>query len=41
MKRYRRLILEAGGTRPAQEMIEDFLGRPFSLEAFQAYIEGG
>ncbi len=39
--RYRRLILSSGGTRPAHEMIEEFLGRPFSLKAFRAYIDGG
>lgn len=39
--RYRRLILSSGGTRPANEMVEEFLGRPFNLEAFRAYLEGG
>lgn len=37
--RYRRLILSSGGTRPAHEMIEQFLGRPFNLKAFRAYLK--
>lgn len=32
---YRRTVLEAGGSRPAEEFIAEFLGRPFSPEAFR------
>lgn len=35
---YRRIVLEAGGSRPAAEFIADFLGRPFSLEAFERHL---
>ncbi len=37
--RYRRAILEPGGSRPAAELVEDFLGRPFSFQAFQAWLD--
>lgn len=31
---YRRKILEVAGSKPADEFIEEFLGRPFSIEAY-------
>ncbi len=34
--RYRRLVLEPGGSKPAAAMVEAFLGRPISLEAYKA-----
>jgi len=37
--RYRRAILEPGGSRPAAELIQDFLGRPFSFDAFQTWLD--
>jgi thimet oligopeptidase len=36
--RYRREILEPGGSRSAMAMVESFLGRPFSLDAWAATI---
>lgn len=39
-RRYRRTILEPGGSRPPQELVEDFLGRKPSPEAFFAQISG-
>jgi len=39
-KRYRREILEPGGSRPPQELVEQFLGRKPSPEAFFAEITG-
>jgi thimet oligopeptidase len=39
--RYRRAVLEPGGTRPAAELVQAFLGRPFSFDAFQAWLDGG
>jgi thimet oligopeptidase len=33
--RYRKLVLEPGGSRDANDLIADFLGRPLSLEAFK------
>lgn len=33
-QRYRKAILEPGGSKPAATLIEDFLGRPYSMAAF-------
>ena len=33
-KQYRDKILGAAGSRPAAEFVEDFLGRPFSTQAY-------
>ncbi|MEO6225089.1 MAG: M3 family metallopeptidase [Sphingomicrobium sp.] len=37
--RYRRLVLERGGTKPAAELVSDFLGRPISLDAYRAKMQ--
>jgi thimet oligopeptidase len=37
--RYRKLVLEPGGSRPAAKLIESFLGRPFNLKAYQAWLQ--
>jgi thimet oligopeptidase len=37
--RYRRAVLEPGGSRPAAALVQDFLGRPFSFDAFTAWLE--
>jgi thimet oligopeptidase len=39
-RRYRHVILESGGSRPPQELVEEFLGRPSSPAAFYAEITG-
>ena len=39
--RYRRLILEPGGSAPAAHLVEEFLGRPFSFEAWRRWLEDG
>ena len=39
--RYRRLILERGGSMPAAQMVEEFLGRPFSFDAWRRWLEDG
>lgn len=31
---YRKTILEPGGSKDAEQLVEDFLGRPFSFDAF-------
>jgi thimet oligopeptidase len=36
--RYRRTVLEPGGSKPAAELVHDFLGREQSLAAFQGWI---
>ncbi len=33
---YRRLVLEPGGTKPAAQLVRDFLGRDVSLDAYRA-----
>jgi thimet oligopeptidase len=38
--RYRREVLERGGERPAAELVEAFLGRPFTFDAFAAWLDG-
>ena len=39
--RYRDLVLAPGGAKDANELIEDFLGRPYSFEAFANWLAGG
>ena len=34
--RYRKLVLAPGGTKPAAELVADFLGRPISIDAYKA-----
>jgi thimet oligopeptidase len=34
--RYRQLVLAPGGTKPAAELVQDFLGRPISIDAYRA-----
>lgn len=34
--RYRRLVLAPGGSKPAAELVADFLGRPVSMDAYRA-----
>ena len=36
--RYRRLVLAPGGSKPAAELVSDFLGRPISLDAYRAKL---
>ena len=36
--RYRRAVLEPGGSQPAAQLVQDFLGRQQSLEPFKAWI---
>ncbi len=36
--RYRRLVLEPGGSKPAAQLVEEFLGRPISLDAYKAEL---
>jgi Zn-dependent oligopeptidase len=37
-RRYRKAILEPGGSKPAAELVKDFLGRPHAFEAFEAWL---
>lgn len=38
---YRKLVLEQGGTKPAAELVHDFLGRDVSLDAYRAELAKG
>ena len=40
-RRYRDRILAPGGTKPAAELVCDFLGRPYDLRAFKAWLAPG
>ena len=37
-RHYRRSILEQGGAKPAETLVEDFLGRKTSFEAYQTWL---
>jgi thimet oligopeptidase len=37
-QRYRNLVLETGGSKPAKEIVHDFLGRETSMEALRSWI---
>ncbi len=37
-RRYRKMILDPGGSKKAAELISDFLGRPYSFDAFKAWL---
>lgn len=38
---YRKTILEPGGSKPAAELIKDFLGREWNMDAFRLYLKEG
>jgi thimet oligopeptidase len=40
-QRYRRAVLEAGGTKPAAQLVHDFLGRDYDFSAYQAWLDAG
>ena len=37
--RYRDTVLAPGGSAPAAELVENFLGRPYDVAAFQAWLQ--
>ncbi len=37
-RRYFDLVLGQGGTKPAAELVKDFLGRPYTFEAFKEWL---
>lgn len=39
--RYRQTVLQPGGSKPAAELVRDFLGRDYSFEAYRAYLDEG
>ncbi|MFT3798111.1 M3 family metallopeptidase [Microbacterium sp.] len=38
--RYRREILEPGGSRDAADLVQSFLGRPYAFDAYSAWLAG-
>jgi thimet oligopeptidase len=40
-RQYGETILAPGGSRPAAEIVEEFLGRPFNFAAYQAWLDEG
>ena len=40
-RRYRAAILAPGGSAPAAALVERFLGRPFSFEAWRRWLDAG
>jgi thimet oligopeptidase len=38
--RYRRSVLDPGGTKPADQLVRDFLGRDFRYEAYEKFLKG-
>jgi len=38
-RRYRNLVLSPGGSKPAATLVEDFLGRPFNLQAYREWLQ--
>lgn len=37
--KYRHTVLEPGGSKPAAELVKDFLGRPYAFEAYRGYLD--
>ena len=37
---YRKKVLEPGGSQEAGALVQDFLGRPYSFDAFQNWLDG-
>jgi thimet oligopeptidase len=40
-RRYRDLVLAPGGTKPAGELVKDFLGREYGFDAFREWLAPG
>ncbi|HZS37978.1 MAG TPA: M3 family metallopeptidase [Polyangia bacterium] len=38
-QRYRRAVLEPGGSKPAAQLVKDFLGRDYSFDAYSEWLE--
>jgi len=37
--RYRQTVLAPGGSKPAADLVRDFLGRPFGFESYQRWLD--
>jgi thimet oligopeptidase len=40
-RRYRRAVLEPGGSKPAADLVKDFLGRSYDFAAYQKWLDAG
>ena len=40
-RHYGEVVLAPGGSRPAAQLVEEFLGRPFNFAAYQAWLDAG
>jgi thimet oligopeptidase len=40
-REYRMAVLAPGGTKPAKELVRDFLKRDYDFKAFDAWLAGG
>jgi thimet oligopeptidase len=38
--KYRTAVLGASGTKPAADLVRDFLGRPYSFQAYADWLNG-
>ena len=38
-KRYRDTVLAPGGSKPAAQLVSDFLGRPFNEQAWKKWLD--
>jgi thimet oligopeptidase len=38
--KYRETVLAASGTKPASELVQDFMGRPYSFRAYADWLNG-
>jgi thimet oligopeptidase len=36
--KYRQAVLAPGGSKPAAQLVQDFLGRPFNFEAYRTWL---
>jgi thimet oligopeptidase len=37
--RYRRAVLNPGGSKPAADLVRDFLGRPYNFAAYEEWLK--
>jgi thimet oligopeptidase len=40
-RRYRDTVLKPGGSKPAADLVKDFLGRPFNEKAWEQWLNRG
>jgi len=36
--RYRRTVLSPGGSKPAAELVKDFIGRPYGFKSYEEWL---